>query len=593
MQRARMRRLLMMGTLLLLPPVVSAVPGPVGSEFQVNTYTTDDQFSPAVAFDGAGNFVVVWESVQGGSGLGIFGQRYDSAGTPQGAEFQVNTDTSGGLFPAVAADPAGNFVVAWQSPSGSSYDTYEVFGQRFDSTGTAQGPEFQVNTYTTGKQFRPAVGTDAVGNFVVVWTSGTPTVFGGGNSQDGSGTGIFGQRYDNTGLPIGSEFQVNTQTTNNQSDPSVTADPMGNFVVVWQSDIRSIYDNDIFGQRYDSAGTPQGSEFQVNTYTPTHQISPHVVADGAGNFVVVWNGFVAGGGVFAQRYDATGLPVGSEFQVNAYTGAGGEHPTVATDGAGNFVVAWNSYRQDGSNYGVFAQRYDSSGTPQGSEFQVNTYTPSFQAGPTMAADAAGNFVVLWTSYGQDGNRNGVFGQRYDSTGAAVPGQVPIGGTSLTLTDRSATRRRVTLRSTDPSLANGINLAINPVATGAFLHVFNNAASGDSACFSLPAAGWIGVNLGKAIYRYSDPSFANGPCNRVTIKRGRLLRASCRSSVQPIPYSLDEAMQGSVGVNLTIGPATYCAVFGGTITADSGATGQFRASNAPAPTSCPTPPASCP
>jgi len=211
----------------------------------------------------------------------------------------------------------------------------------------------------------------------------------------------------------------------------------------------------------------------------------------------------------------------------------------------------------------------------------------------MAADAAGNFVVLWTSYGQDGNRNGVFGQRYDSTGAAVPGQVPIGGTSLTLTDRSATRRRVTLRSTDPSLANGINLAINPVATGAFLHVFNNAASGDSACFSLPAAGWIGVNLGKAIYRYSDPSFANGPCNRVTIKRGRLLRASCRSSVQPIPYSLDEAMQGSVGVNLTIGPATYCAVFGGTITADSGATGQFRASHAPAPTSCPTPPASCP
>jgi hypothetical protein len=74
-----------------------------------------------------------------------------------------------------------------------------------------------------------------------------------------------------------------------------------------------------------------------------------------------------------------------------------------------------------------------------------------------------------------------------------------------------------------------------------------------------------------------------------IKRARSLRAKCQSTVQPIPYSLDEAMQGSVGVNLTIGPVTYCAVFGGT----SGATGRFRASNAPAPTSCPTPPTSCP
>ncbi|TMB21136.1 MAG: hypothetical protein E6J71_08820 [Deltaproteobacteria bacterium] len=135
--------------------------------------------------------------------------------------------------------------------------------------------------------------------------------------------------------------------------------------------------------------------------------------------------------------------------------------------------------------------------------------------------------------------------------------------------------------------------INPVANGAFLHVFNNAGSGDSACFPLPAAGWVATNPNKAVYRYSDPTFADGPCNRVTIKRAGRLRAKCQSTVQPIPYSLDEAMQGSVGVNLTIGPATYCAVFGGTIASDSGATGHFRASQAPAPTSCPTPPASCP
>src|SRR5206468_1276851 len=130
------------------------------------------------------------------------------------------------------------------------------------------------------------------------------------------------------------------------------------------------------------------------------------------------------------------------------------------------------------------------------------------------------------------------------------------------------RRRLAVRSSDPSVANGINPVINPVANGAFLQVFNNAGSGESDCLPLPATGWTVVAPAKFIFRYSDPTFVNGPCNLAIIKRGRFFRANCRSSVQPIPYSLDEPMQGSVGVNLTIGPATYCAVFGGTILEDS-------------------------
>lgn len=88
-------RLSVVGSLLLFPTLVGAVPGPVGSEFHVNTYTTDDQYASSVAADAAGNFVVVWQSFgQDGSGLGVFGQRYDSTGLPVGSEFQVNTATS-------------------------------------------------------------------------------------------------------------------------------------------------------------------------------------------------------------------------------------------------------------------------------------------------------------------------------------------------------------------------------------------------------------------------------------------------------------------------------------------------------------------
>lgn len=54
------------------------------------------------------------------------------------------------------------------------------------------------------------------------------------------------------------------------------------------------------------------------------------------------------------------------------------------------------------------------------EFQVNTYTTTDQGGPAVAADAAGNFVVVWKScFDQDGDLCGVFGQRYSRTGTVV------------------------------------------------------------------------------------------------------------------------------------------------------------------------------
>jgi hypothetical protein len=52
------------------------------------------------------------------------------------------------------------------------------------------------------------------------------------------------------------------------------------------------------------------------------------------------------------------------------------------------------------------------GDPLGPEFRVNTFTTSNQIAPTVGADAAGNFVVVWSSLLQDGSNYGVFGQRY-------------------------------------------------------------------------------------------------------------------------------------------------------------------------------------
>jgi hypothetical protein len=380
---------------------------PVGPEFRVNTYTTNDQITPAVAASSLGDFVVVWSTFfQDGSGRAVMAQRYANSGAPLGSEFRVNTYTYlDQAFPGVATDGAGDFVVVWSSNTQDGSST-GVFGQRYASLGVPAGPEFPVNTYTTGSQSSPSVAASAAGNFIVVWDS---------VGQDGAGFGVFGQRYAAAGAPLGQEFRVNTYTTAGQRAPVVAADAAGNFVVVWTSYFQDGAFYGIFGQRYASSGAPVGPEFRVNTYTTNDQLFPAVASDGAGDFVIVWYSNTQDGsstGVFGQRYAFSGVPAGPEFRVNTFTTGFQRFPSVAADASGDFVVSWEAVNQDGSTFGVFGQRYVAAGAPLGAEFRVNTYTTNLQIAPSVAADSAGDFVVVWTSQQQDGSSYGVFGQRY-------------------------------------------------------------------------------------------------------------------------------------------------------------------------------------
>lgn len=70
-----------------------------------------------------------------------------------------------------------------------------------------------------------------------------------GDSQDGSSGGIFGQRYDSAGNASGSEFRVNSYTTNSQSSPAVAARGDGRFVVVWASQDQDGSYGGVYGQR--------------------------------------------------------------------------------------------------------------------------------------------------------------------------------------------------------------------------------------------------------------------------------------------------------------------------------------------------------
>jgi hypothetical protein len=390
---------------LLAPAPLWAQGSPLGPEFRVNTYTTSDQRYPSVAVaGGSGDFVVVWQSdLQDGSSYGAFGQRFAASGVPLGAEFRSNaytTSNQGHAGPDVAVDPSGNYVVTWSS-YGQDGDGFGVYAQRYSSAGALLGPEFRVNTSTASHQGLSSVATDASGNFVVVWMTSFPE-------------NIWGQRYASSGSPLGGEFPVNTSTGG--FAPVVASDAAGDFVVAWERN-----DNGtslgVFARRFDASGSPLGGQFRVNTVSAGNQYYPDVAADAAGNFVVIWaSDDGSDTGVFAQRFASSGVPQGGEFRVNTFTaGIQGRSllaPSVAADAAGNFLVVWGSDAQDGYYAGVFGQRFDSAGAPLGPEFRVNTYTTNDQLSPSVGADGIGNFVVVWTSVTQDGSVDGVFGQRF-------------------------------------------------------------------------------------------------------------------------------------------------------------------------------------
>jgi len=296
-----------------------------GGEQRANTTTAGFQGTPAVATGAAGDFVVVWTSLSSyytheggdGSGSGILGQRYDSTGAPVGGEFQVNSYTTGyQSAPRIAGDGSGGFVVVWSS-QGISYGPSQdgsgtsVIARHFDASAVPLDDDFQVNTYTTGDQQRPAVAADPRGGFVVTWES----------SAADYTTNVFAQRFDAGAARVGDELGVTSGTSGFQGASSVAVGGSGDFLVVWERSSDPVPGRDdfgVFGQHFANTGEPIGDELQVNTYTSGGQLEPSVAADGTGGFVVVWQSGYSGpgpqqdgdeGGIFGQRLRTSSLEV--------------------------------------------------------------------------------------------------------------------------------------------------------------------------------------------------------------------------------------------------------------------------------------------
>lgn len=335
-------------------------------------------------------------------------------------ETRVNTVTQDKQHQAaVAVSASGSYVVTWTADHDQDGNNTGVFAQRFDASGNPVGGQIQVNTATQDRQELSTVGMAADGSFVVAWASRAQ------QAGDTDGWAVKAQRFAADGRKVGGEFLINQTAAKDQWQPSISVAADGQFVVAWTSSAAA---NKVFVRHYDAAGnTLRGEVLASGVNTAGNQTVPSVAIAADGSYVVAWqsdNGGTAKA-IFAQRFNADDTLRGAGFRVNTYDADDQTQPSVAVGANGAFVIAWTSAKQDGDAGGIYAQLYKADGSRDGVEFRVNTVTARDQNRASAAMDGAGNFTIAWTSDGKSGGLTiGVYAQRYGAGG------VPVGGAFL-------------------------------------------------------------------------------------------------------------------------------------------------------------------
>jgi hypothetical protein len=328
--------------------------------------------------------------------------------------------------PSMGTLAGGGYVVAFNDYDPANSNGYEIGLQRFTASAAATGSVIRVNTYHPNTQTDSSVTGIANGSIVVTWTS---------QGQDGDSNGIYMQIFDAAGNKIGSETRINAYTVSTQYDSHVVALPNGNFAVTWTSfnqDGNNAYG--IVARIYDPSGNGLGNEFVVNSATASSHTSSDIIALTDGGFLITWYANGTNPGLYGQRYNSTGAVVGTEFKINTVNGY---ESSAAALTDGGFVVSWQSFVNDAGD--IFAQRFNGAGIKLGGEFLVNTTNAGNQSKAVTVGMSDGGFFIVWSS-AQDTTSPysyGVYGQRYDSSGAAIGGEITFATGSDFVNDATA------------------------------------------------------------------------------------------------------------------------------------------------------------
>jgi hypothetical protein len=403
-----------------------------GTEYAAVGLLPGDQVFPDAAVNPSGGFMVWQDNITDGDGWGVSARRLDGTLSGTLGAFRVNAQGAGDQEnPRVALLKNGGAVFVWQ---GGSPGRQHIYARFLTSTNTfLTTNDVPVSTFTNNFQMNPAVTVLNNSNVVVVWSSYN-------EASSTSLQDVYGQILSPSGQKIGGEFLINQFVSYNQRTPSVAALGGGGFVAAWVSEqerniapvlgTNSTYTSasaiqtpsvDIYARLYNSNGVAQGNEFLVNA-DANPAANPSVAAASDGSYMVAWGAHdmtpasTNSWDIYARSF--TNASGGAVLRVNSHLNGDQYAPRISSIGT-DYLIVWTSLGQDGSREGVFGQYVHEDGSLTGGEFGVNTTTVGQQMQPVVVSDGAVQFLAVWTGFSASSYNFDLFAQRYINVSAIL------------------------------------------------------------------------------------------------------------------------------------------------------------------------------
>ena len=445
------------GSAILLSIVLFAFPVLVYpitvNDFRVNTDSDTGiaHYYPDIAFDSCGNFVIVYsDRGEDHNNRQIYFQRFDSLGNRLGEPVLVSDTTIHcNNSPSIALHPSGSFVISWGPVIWDEpYYTWDIWVRRYDSSGNPLDPGQQVDVdrpdpSNAGSSAHCDVGINKEGEFIVVWVDWDST----------DGWNAYAQRYSASGERMGNNFVVSDRSTTDHPlsqetfRTRVVFNSLGYCFIFWQgcSQCEGWCPPVPVGRIYNPSGEPVTGVFPF--FHPCSSLwhlggYPDVASNSENNFVTTFtfnDTFVTypHAAVMVQTFDTLGNPLDTGICVNDVIDLGAYSLSrVAVDSSDGYVVLWADARTwpttGTTDRNLWAQRFNSSGEPQGENYRINI-PPEVLGANWYMYDLAihGNTVGIawvdyrnWALYDAD-----IFGKLLDLDviGYYLPGDVVLDG----------------------------------------------------------------------------------------------------------------------------------------------------------------------
>lgn len=315
-----------------------------------------------IATDGNGVWIAVWESNAfpgAGTNFDILSARSIDNGATWTAPVPVSpnpaTDSVVDGNPRVATDRQGRWIVVWELATGPSGPPEIVYSRSIDNGSNWSLPAPITNSPM--KEDRgPAITTDGQGHWVVAWGSGDDL----GNTIGGDGDILVARSIDNGDnwslpIPLNADAAIDNLL---DVDVELATDREGNWVAVWR--INEIGISVVRSARSIDNGAHWSSPVPIASSTTTGLFgAPRIAYGGPGHWVSAFIEGTSGTigvpiGVLLARSIDNGTNWSAPAPIPGDAGTLSGFPdaaSIATDGLGQWAVAWSPGNSAGNGLG--------------------------------------------------------------------------------------------------------------------------------------------------------------------------------------------------------------------------------------------------